>query len=752
MPSTTLNVKYAPCRIGFLVQKDDIENLVKIAEINSLLWGGILNPIIPVGGDDSFTENLIRSFDLDLLAPIGNSEESVIVLQKHRRLLDYSNKNAPFLYDLHNPNNGLAYLDIINLIDFLWSTEFKFLPEKNKSNFSLLEWEEKDPLSPLFSIIFGRYQNAFNLGRDFRKSFLEGLNGKILTINSKTNISSKINDVISPLQLTSIKLSLQNLLWTRQGLFIGDPKSFIDLCMFWNLRASGRRIAFLPAENIGIFKEYTNAFIASLKLGVAGRNPLTERLDIYYSALPQESVIEELQQLNLLAKVQQIYCSPALWNGLNIIPAKYFIQQQSIIANVDKNASGFQISFATPAKEFIIDKKRTGFQKLLVSITSSSEFSYQPCTLQVPYIDGLQELIGTKIFYDYSMIRIKKEEIGIISRVISDTLQISPILKRELLQAIFKVAGISSELSQAGLITERIIERIGHIDGGRIFRIKGVRDLIKGMKSDNSITRSTAVKRIVAEDGLSSYKKLTINPSQKKLDGNEVFDILLQLDVFRAGLDLQCNYCNLSNWLSLKNIDDMWQCQYCGQQNKTSMHLRSRGDWKFRKSGLFSKDNNQEGAIPTILTLGQLFHIFNGFDLHFCTSLELHFGSSNVEIDFAIINLIGGATFELGFGECKSDGGEIDEKDISNFQRVRDQFLKRKINSYLIFSKTADSFTLKEKELFLNLITSEVPFILFNRKMLEPLPMWMDPKLNSPHQYPGSLQELAENSVFSLQN
>ena len=43
----TVDVKLRPIKIAFLVHPDDKNSLLKAIEINTLLWGGIYNPIIP---------------------------------------------------------------------------------------------------------------------------------------------------------------------------------------------------------------------------------------------------------------------------------------------------------------------------------------------------------------------------------------------------------------------------------------------------------------------------------------------------------------------------------------------------------------------------------------------------------------------------------------------------------------------------------------------------------------------------------
>lgn len=63
MATTTLSVKYRPIKIGFLVRDGNIEDLVKATGINTLLWGGIHNSIIPISATNKdFSVQLLKLF------------------------------------------------------------------------------------------------------------------------------------------------------------------------------------------------------------------------------------------------------------------------------------------------------------------------------------------------------------------------------------------------------------------------------------------------------------------------------------------------------------------------------------------------------------------------------------------------------------------------------------------------------------------------------------------------------------------
>ena len=48
MNNIRVDIRLRPIRFGFLVRPDDAENVLEIFRINTCLWGGIFNPIIPV--------------------------------------------------------------------------------------------------------------------------------------------------------------------------------------------------------------------------------------------------------------------------------------------------------------------------------------------------------------------------------------------------------------------------------------------------------------------------------------------------------------------------------------------------------------------------------------------------------------------------------------------------------------------------------------------------------------------------------
>lgn len=756
MASISLSIKYRPVRIGFLIRDGSIEDLVKAAGINTLLWGGIYNPIIPVSSDSKFAEQLMNLFSVDVLFSVSHTKEIDDLIKKYPFLKVPGHYAEDIFYeDLHTKKNIIGYLDSLNIVNYYWDKEFKLKSKEYVSNCALVKWDSNDALKNLFSILFGYFPTEYNLKDNFENAFLKGLWSREIKISTNDPISKNLAENISPIRLTALELYGYGGTWRGNGIYIGNENDFFDLLYFWNLRASGLLIEFLPKDKIERFKEFIKAFVEKLDNAPNRNLDIEDRTNVYYrhSGNEVEEVTKELQGKKRFVFSQ---CDENIWNGLNNIkPADfYFGRGDIILASVDKSYNRYIVSVILPEKKFIANKDRgTGFQHLAVSIDPISEFvEYPEHTLKPPFIRQLNEFYSRELAHDPWLLRIEKDGIAAIIKSNDNLLYLYPISHQVLIQKIFELAGIKSEVSQPGRITKRIIEKSGGVDGCRVFKINGVRKLLQTLKTDECITRGRGTYIIWEEGEFKKYEKLYIEARETpKLTTHSVFDFLLKKDFLRPGLELICNHCKLSNWLSLQEIDDIWTCKYCGDDNKTSLQLKDRGDWKFRKSGLFAKDNNQEGAIPVILTLLVFLRIFDPSKFVYSPSLKLKNEDVDCEIDFCILQYQRGNKIQLGIGECKSEESVIDQDDVNKLKGVREKIIKKlNIDCYLVFSKTTMKFEQSEIDLFKKLKEENIPIILLTNKELEPYhPYWEIKEVNNlPEKYAHDMAGMSRNSAY----
>jgi len=458
-----------------------------------------------------------------------------------------------------------------------------------------------------------------------------------------------------------------------------------------------------------------------------------------------EKVTETIKRFTTTKRLLPYDYNDWTWHERNLKPTEFYFNKTQALANVEERYQRIQVTIGLEDKPFEIGRGRqVEKQHLAVSVQTFGEFAYEQHTLRLPLIRELAEFYGMQISFDPWKVRVQDDGIGVIVAAEDNHVALFPVGHDILLKKVLAFAGISAEISQPGLIAKRVIEQIGGLENAWIFKIRGVRELIHSLKADEWQTKGDATKAIWADGQFKSHEDLFW-----RMNADKIWERLLKYEMFRAGLELICDHCKLKNWLSLKAIDDAWYCAYCGHSNQTSLQLKDRGDWKFRKSGLFAKDNNQEGAIPVILSLLQFAKALKFHAVIHTPSLNLKTDSILCETDLCILQYGGWLGIEIGIGECKSEQGKITQGDVEHLVAIREKLIAKGLNCYLIFSKTANDFSSDELELFRGLKQRRIPVILLLNKELEanePYGKYTDSQL--PSKLVASLEEMARNSTL----
>jgi hypothetical protein len=347
-------------------------------------------------------------------------------------------------------------------------------------------------------------------------------------------------------------------------------------------------------------------------------------------------------------------------------------------------------------------------------------------------------------------VRSEPEGIGVLVTASDKALQLYPIAEVAIIQALLDQAGLRTEPSAGGRLADRLLEKLDGLEGIRVFKIRGVRQLVASLTSQASVGRGDATNAIWNGGQFKEHERLYIEGRDTPtLKTDTTFDFLLRNEFFRAGLELKCVHCGLESWLSLRQIDADWICEYCGHKNTTSLHIRDRGDWRFRKSGLLAKDNNQEGAVPVLLSLLVLERLLGRKDVLRMTSVNVTGSVPKCEIDFMYVHHNHGK-IEWALGEAKSACGEIDADDVSHMKAVATQLKKIGVTPHLVFSKAADTFSPTELDLFRAAQSDGYSVILFTNKEIEPYNPYYegDNKDQLPHKYVHSFDEMVKNSAY----
>lgn len=758
MANVSLVVGYRPLRIGFCVRAGSIQDVVKAVEINTILWGGLYNPIIPVGSDNDWNKQLIKLFGVDLLYPVEEVPELISFIDQFEYLSwpIFPGREIFNLYPTTPRREELAILDISNVIDYHWNNTFKV---EQKSNVVVPRWASQDPLAALFAVQFGKIYTSPDLVYRYELAFKERLRANVKRIVNGRNVNADLADAMTPIHLTSDRLMLTGDPFgpiDRFGVYIGDPGRSDDLVNFWNLRAAGSDMSFLPIispERLGDF------MVARLRTDPYGQeDERRNHTTVWYRRDVGEDAVSAViaQTFGDSFRPLHSHVSDIIWNGLNVRPLLPHFDNKTVLAALDKEGDPV-ITFELPKKP-LIENRYNMSQKFMVSIRPLTEYGYGNRTLRPPFIPDLNHYYGREVALRHDEFRIGKDSINLLTDVKDSNLTLSPIIYEDLMKKIFLRSGIKATQSKPGLIAQRIVESMGGLESCRVFKITGVRKLIDSTSPATWFTCGHATQVIYDQDlatqvpTFNRHLDLHIQKrSARHLSTAEVFNHLIDQNILQSGLVPTCPHCELDFWLPLNQISQQIECEYCGHKIKLAGQLKDRGDWRYRRSGLFGRADNQEGAIPVILTLMHLASRMGIYDSSiYTTGLNLRSDDDQVscETDFTVMSRDHDGKVSLVIGESKTNG-EISQLDIDNLRAVAEKLKPDGLDIYFCFSKT-NAFTNDEILRFKSLKESGEKLILFTDRELEPYMMYEYYQKNNiplPRGHGGSFDDMWINSA-----
>ena len=254
MNTASIRVSYRPIRLGLCIAENAVEDLRQAIRLNSTLWGGKFNPIIPLGSDIGFARTLVRTFRVDVLLAVSNTAD----VTKFVREADYlpwpDDRRTLFITIAGSPLP--LFLDVYHPLRKLSELREKQGRLGLDGMFSLPNLlnrvvQEGSSIADVLLCTFGDYPKgdycAIPCG-----TFADRLLGTEYL--PAGNLTGDYWKRLSPLVVTQHGLLVYKPLggWSTPGVFVGDPASFSDLLTFWNLRAADIGVLFLPESDPGV--------------------------------------------------------------------------------------------------------------------------------------------------------------------------------------------------------------------------------------------------------------------------------------------------------------------------------------------------------------------------------------------------------------------------------------------------------------------------------------------------------------------
>lgn len=720
---------YRPVRIGWVVTGQDIDQLVTAASWNACLWGGRHNCIVPAH-DEALADRIVSCFGVDVLIPVERSDANTAFVSRFPHLEHHHWREGIF------DRRGCEFADIRHPVRRSVAQQDKELAER----FTVPTWDDGDPLKVLLTTQFGCYPTPSASIADYRGGIENALKSSGTAIPLDGPIPVELLEKVTPLRLTTYDLSHARPYRGRPGpgVVLGSVTDFDMLVMFWNLRASGAPLIFYDQAHSARLKPYAEAFLSPFR---GKQFSPGEHVTLW---IPRKYPKDDSWKPDLDLSDLPIALSDGrddiIWNGLNIEPSspQFSAWHRDVVPSYAEQSGKASASFALPDRPFNDDDTQALSQKFVVVVDASQYGSPDAeLTFETPHVPRLNEFYGRNFYSDHDGARSQegrfdKGSIGIITSISTQRLEIRAFGVFAWMKAFFELSKLTMERSEPGLRCSRLIAQLGGLQSCRVLKVRGARLLLRAYGVDKHFTRSAAITKIRDVDAatdvpsLDNFKHLFIEYRESgDLKADDVFRYLLERRVFRAGLEFTCPNCQLPSWTHLDDVRTNLSCSYCDHTYDVSPQLKDR-DWRYRRSGIFGRDDDQLGGVPVALTLQQLDTALHDRLMMYSTAMKFTSPTGAIEpceSDFVAIvagyGQNGEPPVEVAFGECKTEMS-FNEEDVRKLRTLADAVPREVAASYIIFSKT-DTFSADEIALAKTLNTEHRKrVILWSRDELEP--------------------------------
>ena len=701
MARGTADVKLRPIKLAFLIHPDDNESLLKAIEINTLLWGGMYNPIIPtyrempLTWDDKASESpdfqsiitgYLDNFDPVYVISMGECSDYSIDVG-YRKTINHVSDFFTSFEQYKTLNYGIS---IFEVLDYFFEDEFRFRPR-----------DQREICLPLFdsqfhfflSSVFGWLSEDFDTF--FGEHFAERLEVNQLECSASNYFEFLDHQKLFFLRMTELYIHVNR--FGKKCLYFLDADNGLDIMDYWNLRAIGWSVFPVPKQ----FTQIGETIESIVDFIVRNYQPLGQTAILKSRSIPEDEYQSFLNLFETSEIVSQVWY-PRIWNvSATRLDYEENIRCCELTADAVERDLSNTINFKTLPPKFLDYSPKYRFYWHETPCYANEvrwflhDVNNTPLAEVIPEGGGeLAQFISGVGFPEQwhlskkSLIYLCEHSTGVIN--VSHP-QAEPIFMKWL-----ELKGWTVKLSSAGRIAKQMMQQLGGIRGADILAKEGIIKLLDSMnRSDGkSLLEETVRGRIQAiENQQSIFSKIV---------GKEILPQLITSRIFQLGMRIQCPVCTQSSWYSIKDADYMLQCPRC-LESLSFPFAPKEIKWAYRTIGPFSSSNQSHGAYTVLLTL-RFFSMFqyDGSATTPLLSFTAQKNGTDVEADLALFFQESRFLYpktELIFVECKTFKS-FEEEDTKRMLNLGKQFP----GAVLVFATLKESLSDDEKRIIKDMV------------------------------------------------
>ena len=684
-------VKLRPIKLAFLVNPEDKVSLQQAIEINTFLWGGMYNPIIPTYKElpeewqdapnvekpsaQELVSGYLDNFDPIYIIPMGECSNYPIEIDYRKKLNDVSAFFTSY-EQFKTPNFGIS---IFEVLEHFIKEEFRF-HQRNPQDISIPIFDQQYHL--FLSSVFGELSEEFNMF--FGKDFSERLEATHLPCSAINYVEFLDHQKLFFLRMTELYIEVNG--YQKKCLFFLDAESGLDIIDFWNLRAIGWNVLPIPKQftESNETKESLLDFITKNYLSLSRTTILKSR------SVSEGEYQSFLDLFDDSDRISQTWY-PRIWN-VTATNSDYEedIRCCKLTSDTTEHDLSTKISFKTLAPEFLKKWHETPCYANEIKWTLWDD-NNTPLAGVIPGVGGeLAKFIAGGGFHDEW--HLSDKSLVYLSPHSSDAINVFRPEAEAIFMKWLALKGWSAKLSSAGRVAKQMLQQLRGIRGADILAKKGIIKLLDKMnrsEGKNLLEKDIRGKVQAIENQQSIYSKIM----EKR-----ILPPLIESKIFQLGMRIQCPVCIQYSWYSVKDVDYELQCPKCLESLSFPYAPKEEIKWAYRTIGPFSSSNQAHGAYSVLLTL-RFFHIFR-FSGSVTTPIMSFTAKKNgidIEADLALFfqeeRFLYPKT-ELIFAECKTFNS-FEDKDAQRMLDLGKQFP----GAFLVFATLKESLNEDEKKI-----------------------------------------------------
>jgi hypothetical protein len=744
MLSGTLTVTLRPLRLAFVVAPGDTKAIFEAVRINSYLWGGQYNPIIPLfrklpawlprlNRPDSATglfKNYLDLFDPDFVIRVGSVRDVAIDIGTLKEVSLDEIQRPIAEYD--EPSYGIGLFEIL---DHLLNEEFRFVRRDS------LHLRIPDFGNDLFlASVFGTFPDKFprNIAKGLKESW--SYTEAPCTRANYFEFLDASNLFARRICNHDIKMRKRSW-WWGEYVFLMDANDANDILLYWNYRALGWTILPVPsqaAKNEALEK-YVAAFIENNYWPLRSNSSIYNHTTVLGSPNVTEQQLKELVvSLNLKPVAQDKHfktsiCSwlPRFWDEWarskdgaerGVVRA----DEKRIPVRSDNNQFEFEPLMPAFAREFGGQGTPRCANQLELSVYSDRH----EYAMVIP--PGGDKLAHAAHFGGIDEIRCSNDGLVFFPKFTRWTKTMTAPAAETIFKAWFAERGWQISTSDKGSITKQLVRQIGGL-----WRVNWLTEE-SVLRFLTEIPRSGPISDSDFRARLSRLSK-----SCGRFQAEQLAKWLVESNIVKLGIDVCCPKCLQRSWYSVTEANYELVCRQCLESYRLPAETLKKMPWAYRGAGAFGSrlevvvvqeplartgdgppseqisdevttvrakvPDGLQGGLSVLLLL----HLLSR-DMHPSITPLLSFnaskGDEHLEVDLGLFTRhirSGLNQDDVVFAECKSFHGRFTERDVQRMEKFARDFP----GAVVVFATLRRELDAKEKRLL-------IPFVNRGRRLL----------------------------------